>query len=291
MFQKSKMFPIVVSKEPVLVCRDHTVSGENFELRKAGELDLLVTFPRPELEKLPEYYKSQNYISHTDSKKGFLDRIYQQVKNLMLSRKLKWIEIDKVSTGKILDIGAGTGDFLLAAKQRGWEISGAEPNTNARELAFKKGIGLEESTAPFPDHSFDVITMWHVLEHVPDPGEQIKELNRLLKPDGLLIIAVPNFKSHDAQKYGEHWAAYDVPRHLYHFSPSAIEKIFAVHGFSLTSQKGLFFDAFYVSLLSEKYANGSGNPLKAFLVGLKSNLQARSTGNYSSLAYFFRKTV
>ena len=284
------MFPLEFSEKPVLVCKDHTVSGEYFELRKAKDLDLLATFPRPDLEQLPSYYKSENYISHTDSKKGFFDKVYQQVKNLMLKNKLNWIEKEEIPGAKILDIGAGTGDFLRAAKNRNWEVFGVEPNPDARKLASEKGVELEKTTASFPDQSFDVITMWHVLEHVPDLEEQIKELDRLLKPNGLLVIAVPNFKSDDAKKYKENWAAYDVPRHLYHFSPSAIKKIFNSTGFLLTSQKGLFFDSFYVSLLSEKYSSGSGNFLRAGYNGITSNLKARSSGNYSSLAYFLKKS-
>ncbi|MCY2686532.1 class I SAM-dependent methyltransferase [Salinimicrobium sp. TH3] len=284
------MFPLEFSEKPVLKCKDHTVSGEYFELRKAKDLDLLATFPRPDLEQLPSYYKSENYISHTDSKRGFFDKVYQQVKNLMLKNKLNWIEKEKTPGVKILDIGAGTGDFLRAAKNRNWEVFGVEPNPDARKLASEKGVELEKTTSSFFDHSFDVITMWHVLEHVPDLEEQIKELDRLLKPNGLLVIAVPNFKSDDAKKYEENWAAYDVPRHLYHFSPSAIKDIFNSTGFLLTSQKGLFFDSFYVSLLSEKYSSASGNLLRAGYNGIISNFKARSSGNYSSLAYFLKKS-
>ncbi len=285
------MHPIQISEEPVLKCKDHTLTGEVFELRKAKDFDILVTHPQPELDKLPSYYKSENYISHTDSKKGFLDKIYQHVKNHMLSKKLGWINTQKPSTGKILDIGAGTGDFLLAAKNHGWEVYGAEPNLNARKLAAEKSLQLQVDTSKFPSHNFDVITMWHVLEHVPDLEKQIKELHRLLKPDGLLIIAVPNFRSYDAQRYKENWAAYDVPRHLYHFSPKALNKFFATTGFSLRLQKGLIFDSFYVSLLSEKYASGSPNIFRGFLTGLISNFRAKKSGNYSSLAYFFVKTA
>lgn len=284
------MFPTEFSEKPFLVCKDHTVSGEKFELRKAEDLELLATFPRPEMEKLSSYYKSEKYISHTDSKSTFLDKIYQQVKTLMLGRKIKWIEKKVSKRGKILDLGAGTGDFLAQAKNVGWETFGVEPNEGARRLAAEKGVELLENSASFPDQHFDVITMWHVLEHVPDLEKQIRELDRILKPDGLLVIAVPNFKSFDAREYKEFWAAYDVPRHLYHFSPKAIEKIFRGMGFSLTSQKGLFFDAFYVSLLSEKYKTGTSNIFRAFKNGSKSNFEARSTGNYSSLAYFFRKS-
>ncbi len=241
------------SKEPVLVCKDHTVSGKNFELRKDEEYDLLATFPRPSQEELPEFYKSEDYISHTDSKRSVFDRIYQAVKSYMLQKKIGWIEKRKPCKGNLLDLGAGTGDFLAEAKKSGWKIFGAEPNSGARDLAAQKGINLLPDTSSFEDHSFDVITMWHVLEHVPDLDVQIKELDRLLKKDGLLVIAVPNFKSADAKTYSENWAAYDVPRHLFHFSGTAIKKIFGEKGFSLTSQKGLIFDSFYVSLLSEKH--------------------------------------
>lgn len=284
------MSPLKFSEKPVLVCKDHTVSGEYFELRKAEGLDLLATFPRPENEKLSAYYKSENYISHTDSKGSLLDKVYQQVKNLMLQKKINWIENSVSEKGNILDIGAGTGDFLVAAKKSGWNTFGVEPNFHARKLAGKKGVELFEDIASLPDHHFDVITMWHVLEHVPDLDEQLRELDRLLKPDGLLVIALPNFKSYDAEKYKENWAAYDVPRHLYHFSPEAVSKIFQEKNFSLSSQKSLFFDAFYVSLLSEKYLNGSSNFLKAVATGFLSNFKAFSSGNYSSLAYFFRRS-
>lgn len=284
------MLPTDFSEKPFLVCKDHTVSGEEFELRKAGNMDLLVTTPQPDIDKLPSYYKSEKYISHTDSKNSFLDKIYQQVKSLMLRRKIKWIEHEISERGKILDLGAGTGDFLAQAKSGGWETFGVEPNPGARKLAAEKGVDLFEDSDSLPDHHFDVISMWHVLEHVPDLEKQIRELDRLLKPDGLLVIAVPNFKSYDAKHYKEFWAAYDVPRHLYHFSPQAMKRIFETKGFFLSCQKGLVFDAFYVSLLSEKYRTGASNIPRALKVGIESNLRARTTGDYSSLAYFFRKS-
>lgn len=284
------MQPLKFSETPFLVCRDQTVSGEHFELRKAEGIDLLATFPRPEKDKLAKYYKSEKYISHTDSETGFIDKIYQQIKSIMLQKKIKWIEKIKPEQGKILDIGAGTGDFLLKAKEKGWQTFGVEPNSGARKLSAKKGVDLIGNISPLPDHHFDVITMWHVLEHVPDLEQQIKDLDRLLKPKGLLIIAVPNFKSYDAQKYKEHWAAYDVPRHLYHFSPESILQIFEPAGFSLTSQKGLFFDSFYVSLLSEKYKSRTNNFFKAVAIGLLSNFKAITSGDYSSIAYFLQKS-
>ena len=278
------------SDKPFLVCKDHTVSGRFFELYKDEENDLLVTFPRPDKEKLPEYYKSENYISHTDSKESLFDKIYQLVKSFMLQKKLSWIQNKKEHAGKILDIGAGTGEFLLTAKKNGWEIFGVEPNSGARDLASEKGLFLNETTSDFKNSEFDVITLWHVLEHVPDLEEQIKELKRLLKPDGLLVIAVPNYKSYDAKVYKENWAAYDVPRHLYHFSQNSIQNIFRKYDFELIGKKPLLFDSFYVSLLSEKYESGSSNPFRAAFTGLLSNFKAYHTGEYSSLVYFLTKS-
>ncbi len=188
-----------------------------------------------------------------------------------------------------MDIGAGTGDFLAEAKKRGWEVFGIEPDEEARKLALEKGIKLSEHSGNFKSEKFDVITMWHVLEHVYDLKNQIIELEHLLKKNGLLIIAVPNFQSYDAHYYKEFWAAYDVPRHLWHFSQSSFKHLFSGTGFKQTDTRPLIFDAYYVSLLSEKYRTGKTNFVKAFRIGFKSNFKARSTSEYSSLAYFFRK--
>lgn len=278
------------SQEPVLVCRDHTVSGLFFELKREENYGLLGTFPQPDEKELPGFYDSQDYISHTDSRNSFLDKIYQGVKTFMLRKKIGWIENEAKQKGRILDIGAGTGDFLLAAKERGWKVFGQEPSPAARSLAAAKGIVLEEQLSCLPDYSFDVITLWHVLEHVPNLEEQINLLGRLLKKDGLLIVAVPNYKSYDAKVYQEHWAAFDVPRHLYHFSRSSIQKFFSEFSFRLVEEKGLLFDSFYVSLLSENHRQGRSNFARAFSVGALSNLKAMWSGEYSSIAYFFRKS-
>jgi 2-polyprenyl-3-methyl-5-hydroxy-6-metoxy-1,4-benzoquinol methylase len=277
-------------EEPVLICKDHTVSGEKFQIRRDKELDLLATFPKPDEAKLPEYYKSEKYISHTDAGDSLMDKVYQKVKKVMLQKKLNWIHSEKGGEGRLLDFGAGTGDFLLEAKGKGWTVEGVEPNAEARGLAEAKGIRLKKDISAFEEGSFDVITLWHVLEHLPEPDLRIKEFQKLLKDDGLLVVAVPNFKSYDAYVYQDAWAAFDVPRHLYHFSRDAIKKIFKAQGLNLVQEKPLIFDAFYVSLLSEKIKGSSLGPLKALKTGLLSNWKAKSTGEYSSLTYFFRKS-
>ena len=270
-----------------VVCKDHLVSGEEFRLQLRSDFEILETIPKP--ENVSAYYQSENYISHTDASKSFTDKIYQAVKNFMLLQKLKWIR--KVSKGNnLLDIGAGTGDFLVTAKKKEWNVAGVEPNTQARKLAQEKGIELKEDLTQFKDASFDVISMWHVLEHVPDLDSQIENLARLLKPNGVAVIAVPNFKSFDAKHYRKFWAAYDVPRHLWHFSQQGITELFKKHNFKKIQTKPLVFDSFYVSLLSEKNKTGQPNMLRAFKVGLQSNLKAQNTSEYSSLVYFFQKT-
>ena len=270
-----------------LTCKDHLVSGEEFQLQKRSDFEILETIPKP--ENLSAYYESENYISHTDSSKTLTDKIYQAVKNFMLLQKLKWI--NKVAKGNnLLDIGAGTGDFLQTAKRKKWNVEGIEPNAQARKLAAEKGIKLQQELSYFEDSSFDVISMWHVLEHVPNFDFQVKELYRLLKPNGVAVIAVPNFKSFDADYYKEFWAAYDVPRHLWHFSQDGITGLFKRHNFEKLKTKPLVFDSFYVSLLSEKNKTGKSNMIKAFKTGLESNLRAQSTSEYSSLVYFFKKS-
>lgn len=265
--------------------KDHSVSGEIFELFRDAKLDLLKTLPQPNPEHLSRYYESDDYISHTDAQRSLFEKAYHFVKGIALKSKTDLIQKWQKGKGQLLDIGAGTGDFLVAAKADGWNVVGTEPNGKARNSAVEKGIPLIADTADLEDHSVDVITMWHVLEHVYDPEIQIKELKRLLKPTGTIFVAVPNFNSYDARHYGEFWAAYDVPRHLWHFSGTAIATLFDNQGMELRQTLPMKFDAFYVSLLSEKYKTGKMNYIKAFLTGIKSNFSGSKTGEYSSHIY------
>lgn len=269
--------------------KDNSVSNEIFDLHYNAEYDMLITFPKPSLEKLPSYYESDDYISHTDGKRSVFEIIYQLVKRHALKNKLKLIN-SVSSSRQLLDIGAGTGDFLLTAQKNGWNTTGIEPNEKAKKIAQNKGISFVESLSLLPNHSFDVITMWHVLEHVPDLDIQLNELKRLIKPDGTIIIAVPNFKSFDAKYYQEFWAAFDVPRHLWHFSKKAIQKLFKERQMEVVKIVPMKWDSFYVSLLSEKYKNGSMNFLKAFWIGFKSNQYAKEKMEYSSHIYLIKNT-
>jgi len=284
-------------KQIYLTCRDYTVSREEFNLLYDKDLDMLVTSPQPKPDQLGSYYESEDYISHTDSQKTFTDKIYQWVKNYTLQQKVKLINSFRTSGKELLDIGCGTGDFLKVSQESGWKVSGAEPNEKARSLAYdklklsdKKNFFLESDINFYLKKGvqFDVISMWHVLEHVPDPEEYISHLKQLLKNDGVLIVAVPNFRSFDAEHYGKFWAAYDVPRHLWHFSKTSIKKIFLKKELKLVKILPMKFDSFYVSMLSEKYKNNRGNLLSAFRTGLISNLKAKKNFEYSSLIYLLK---
>lgn len=277
------------STKPLYIkVKDHSVSKEEFELVIDEDLQLLKTYPQPSASALPKYYESDDYISHTDGKRSFFEQLYQWVKSRSLQKKVELINTFHQGKGKILDIGAGTGDFLVCAKESGWQTVGIEPNEKAQNMAVSKGVSFEKDTQSIKKHQFDVITMWHVLEHIPNIEQKIQELKILLKPGGTLIVAVPNFKSYDANYYGEFWAAYDVPRHLWHFSKIAIEKLFAKEDMKLVRTLPMFFDSFYVALLSEKYKTGKMNYFKAFWIGFQSNLKAKRTLEYSSHIYVIK---
>jgi 2-polyprenyl-3-methyl-5-hydroxy-6-metoxy-1,4-benzoquinol methylase len=278
----------VTTQKHFLSVKDHSVSQETFDLYYDETFDMLLTHPQPTLDKLGRYYESADYISHTDGNKSLFEKIYQFVKNIALKNKLNLINELSPTKGKLLDIGAGTGDFLLVAKNNGWETFGTEPSEKARTIAIKKGVSIIDATSSLDNHSVDVITMWHVLEHVPDLENQIKELKRVLKPNGTLLVAVPNFKSYDAQYYGKFWAAYDVPIHFWHFSKTAIQLLFKKENMTLQKVLPMKFDAFYVSLLSEKYKTGKMNYIKAFFIGLQSNWKASRSKEFSSHVYVLK---
>ena len=268
--------------------KDYSVSKETFELIFDSKYDLFKTNPIP--QDLDKYYQSEDYISHTDSKRSLFERIYHLVKQYTLSQKERLISSYVNKKGNLLDIGAGTGDFLAYAKSKKWEVIGIEPSQKAKDLALKKGVLFVKSTEELSDNSFDVITMFHVLEHVEDLDKQLSELKRISKPNGIIIIAVPNFKSYDANYYKEFWAAYDVPRHIWHFSKIAIQKLFSEKEIELIKIKPMYFDSFYVSLLSEKYKNGKMNFVRAFWIGLLSNLKGMTSKEFSSHIYVLKNT-
>ena len=278
-----------MNKEHFLVCKDHSVTKEEFKLIKDVESDMLVTTPQPDAENLFKYYDSDDYISHTDSKRSLFEKVYQLIKQYSLHKKLRIINRFSPTKGTLLDVGAGTGDFLQCSKKGGWQIQGVEPNIKARKLADEKGVHLLDDIDEVTNQKFDVITLWHVLEHIPNLESYIIKLKGLLKDNGILVIAVPNYKSYDAKYYKEFWAAYDVPRHLWHFSIKSIKLLFSKEKMKVVKILPMVFDSYYVSLLSEKYKTGKMNYINALFVASVSNLKAKFNKNYSSLIYIIKK--
>ncbi|ASV30226.1 class I SAM-dependent methyltransferase [Maribacter cobaltidurans] len=271
-----------------LKTKDYFNTHESFDLIYNPELDMLITDPQP--KDLDKYYSSDYYISHNDQRKSIIDKIYKYVKDYSLSKKLRLIDSLNTTQKKLLDIGAGTGDFVKTINQNSWKAEGIEPNINARNQAKKKNITLHKDFDTITYDAYDVITLWHVLEHLPDLENQLIKITSLLKKNSFIIVAVPNFKSYDAQHYQKFWAAYDTPRHLWHFSRNSIPALLRKHNMELIETKPMYFDSFYVSLLSEKYKSGKNNYLKGFMLGLISNIKALYTKEYSSLIYILKKT-
>jgi 2-polyprenyl-3-methyl-5-hydroxy-6-metoxy-1,4-benzoquinol methylase len=274
-----------------LKLKDYLVSGDSFELIYDASRELLYTHPKPEESKLSGYYPDTNYISHTNQKKSIFDFFYHVVRYVSVQRKLRLLKLYQPKQGALLDVGAGTGFFLRAAKKRGWTVTGIEPNLSAREIANSKAPNTvfdNSRLSRLTANSFDVITLWHVLEHLPNLDDDIKVIQKLLKPNGRIVVAVPNFKSFDAEYFKTFWAAYDVPRHLWHFSQPSISKVFSQVQMKLESSHPLVMDAYYVSLLSNKLKTGSLRILNSLWIGLLSNLKALKSGEYSSLIYVLK---
>jgi len=277
-----------MNKNTYLTVKDHSVSGEVFQLLYDDEFDMLITSPQPSEDELPKYYKSQDYISHTDTQRNLFEKLYHFIRRISLKKKLKLINLFFSEEKMLLDIGCGTGEFLKIAQQNNWAVFGIEPNEIARSIANKKtnnSVSDIEKLSNFKPQSFDVITLWHVLEHLPRLEEHISILKSLLKSNGTLIITVPNYKSYDAKYYKEFWAAYDAPRHLWHFSQSSISKLVVKENMQVFKTLPMKFDSYYVSLLSEKYKSGSMNIFNALRIGWLSNFKARQSTEFSSLIF------
>lgn len=263
----------------LLDARDYTVTGESFHIHECRECSLRFTYPVPDAGHIGRYYQSESYISHSDTQKGLVNKVYHAIRKIALKQKKNWItRATGLQKGHILDIGCGTGYFLREMKTDGWQVTGLEPDEKARALAESNSqVTALPSEALFrlPKDSFDAITLWHVLEHVHELHQYLDKIRELLRPEGKLFIAVPNYPSKDQEKFGACWAAYDVPRHLYHFSASAMTKLTEQHGFRMEAIRAMPFDAFYISLLSEKYKSGGNRYPAGFLAGLQSWLHGR----------------
>lgn len=267
-------------------CSDYTTSHETFHVKRCNNCGLGVTSPRPDVASSPSYYKSDQYISHTSTSRSVVDSIYLIIRCFTTRWKYRLIKPYLRQHG-LLDYGCGTGTFLALVNKHGHAVAGIEPSPDARSQVHPD-IPTASSLAQLPHTQFDAITLWHVLEHVYSPAETIRQLAALLTEHGTLLIAVPNRESHDASHYKEYWAAYDVPRHLWHFTPSSMATFLHHEGLQIQEIIPMKLDAYYVSLLSERYHKGSlglAGMIRATWIGLKSNWKARVDNRYSSLIF------
>ena len=279
---------------PVLSAKDHTVSGKYFSIWQCKDCSLRFTQDVPGIDSIGDYYKSEDYISHSNTSRGFINRVYQLIRKRTLKQKRRWVEeVTGKKQAALLDLGSGTGAFVKEMELHGWQVTGLEPDAGARKLAkefFDCELKNIDEFFQLPANSFDAITLWHVLEHVHGLQPYIQQLKKLLKEDGTLVIAVPNYTSLDASVYKEYWAAYDVPRHLYHFSPSSMQSLMEKNGLKIIDYRPMWFDSLYVSLLSSKYKKGKTNWLGSFWNGLRSNFAAmKDKKKCSSVIYIIRK--
>lgn len=277
-----------------LSCTDHFLSKEVFNLNRCGDCGFVFTQDYPDENEAGRYYESEDYISHSDTSKGLSNKLYRIVRSLMLQRKSALVrKITGLKKGTLLDIGTGTGHFAAAMKKAGWQVNGIEINEKAREHSSTR-FGLEiispEQISTLASDSFDCITLWHVLEHFHDPLNYTSEIMRLLKPGGLCLIALPNCNSYDAEYYGKYWAAYDVPRHLWHFSTLSFGLFMKKTGGVAGDIRTLPLDVFYISILSERYKGTKLPFMTGILKGMYfSLLTVINRKRSSSIIYLMRK--
>lgn len=291
-----KECPLCKSKaiEKRFSCKDHFATGELFDIFHCKECGFAFTQNIPDEKEIAPYYSSSEYISHSNTNKGLVNKIYHIVRSIMLRRKTSLIKkLTLLQNGRIVDYGAGIGYFARAMQRQGWNVTAIEKSPQAREYA-KKELGIdmlpEEALKDIESSSVDVITLWHVMEHIQQIDDFWEEMKRILEDTGIAVIAVPNCTSYDAENYGEHWAAYDTPRHLWHFSPSTIMKLGEKHGFILERQYPMMFDGFYISLLSERYKGRRLQLLRGFWNGFLGFCATfNGCGASSSIIYVFRK--
>ena len=294
LLEKVKTCPVCQEKSfiPLLLCKDHSVSGELFHVEQCAACGMVFTNPRPTADHAGDYYQSAQYISHSSKSSGLIDYIYLIIRHFTIKWKLNLVQ-PYLKTRILLDIGCGTGNFAGYCQQNNIDTYGVEPSLEARTKAKEQNIKVFESLEKLPDVKFNVITLWHAIEHIYDLPKALSEIRNHLADNGIIFIAVPNYESADASHYKEYWAGYDVPRHVWHFSKKSMAALLSKSGLRIISRIPMKLDSFYVSLLSEKY-KGNGNlsitgTLKAISTGIKSNWKARKAMNYSSIIYLVQR--
>lgn len=272
-----------------LKTRDYFFTKEEFTLSQCSNCDFVFTNPIP--ANIAKYYDTPDYLSHNTGDNGIMGKVYSYLRNININRKFKLVS-KYCTKGNILDIGCGTGELLNYFNGKNWTVTGVEPNSAAREFAITNNnidVFEEDKLNEIDPETYDTISMWHVLEHVPDLNSRLNQISKLIKKDGTIFIALPNLASPDSKKYKEYWSALDVPRHLYHFTQNTFEKLIKNHNLTLVHAEPMKFDSYYVSMLSEKYLKNSLNIPAAIISGAVSNIKARKQNSYSSMIFVVKK--
>lgn len=277
-------------KNRILQASDHLVSGESFSIHWDSIRHRAFTDVE-HLDTIGAYYKSSDYISHRPKPYSNISLLYAWARGFMLKYKYALLKKHLKQKSSLLDIGCGTGAFMDFMKKKGFEVLGVESNKKARNICIENKLQVYATEEGLVSNSFDMISLWHVLEHLPEPEEKLVAYRDSLKPGGLLVIAVPNFESHDRIHYQQDWAALDVPRHLWHFTPKGLIKSADESGFDLITKRALGLDVFYICYLSEKFRGESLAFLRGMLKGLLFSLKSLFTGKHSSLVFVFRKRL
>ncbi|MEN2434051.1 class I SAM-dependent methyltransferase [Weeksellaceae bacterium A-14] len=268
--------------------KDYFLTQENFEILPTDIDGILKTSPIP--ENISQYYESENYISHHQDSGSLKEKIYKFLQGFNLNYKRNTLAKEAGVHLRILDYGCGAGEFLKFIETE-YTTYGYEPNKDAVETARKKTQKTKfvDSLDQIEDGSLDIITLWHVFEHIEDRDNILRIFHRKLSKEGTLIIAVPNHTSYDAKKYHSYWAAYDVPRHIWHYSVTGMKKLMNTENWKLRKVKPLLLDSFYISMLSEKYKKSPLFWIKGFIFGGISNFKGLKSGEFSSMVYIIDK--
>ncbi len=281
--------------QPYLQLKDYSISKEDFTLMECKDCGFVFTHNFPDEKSIAPYYKSEDYISHSDTRKGLVNRIYHVVRAVMLQKKAQMVEVySSKRKGRLLDIGTGLAYFPEFMKSRGWQVEGIEQDADARQAASKRFdfvVNDVPALLEMKGRDFEVISMWHVLEHVHHLDVYMKTIWENLADDGLFVVAIPNPDSPDAAHYKQYWAAYDVPRHLWHWKPQVFKTFAQKHGFEVVATKPMPMDAFYVSMLSEKYKQASLSFIKGIFWGKMTWWKSLNQPQKSSSVIYFMKKI
>ena len=263
---------------------DYFLTKEKFKIQKTSVPGLLKTTPTPTKEDIIKYYKSERYISHNSRKTGLFFFFYRFLRSINFYVKYRFLSSTK-NNQNVLDFGSGEGYFLNKLQKKGIKACGVDSSETPSLTSVYKSIFAEQLN----NQKFSHITAWHSIEHVHDLEKTISRMYDLLDEKGTIIVGVPNYLSFDARYYKRFWAAYDVPRHLWHFDKKSLKEVFENKGFRLVKSSPMILDAYYVSLLSESYKKSTLKILKSIFVGTISNALALFTKEYSSNIFVFTK--